>query len=239
MRERAARLAALAALLCAACFAETPTVGGETTGEPCPMGARGCMCYPNGTCDPELECDASSSMCIPQGCTPGALECACMDGTCTHPWVCEGGICLDDSEGSTGGTSTIGTDASSDAGVTSDATWGVTSVDPDSTGSSTGSTTGASACASESNCSECQACASSQGEPCAEAYAACTEIGRDCTSTVMCQEPCAFLGFSCDDCCGGVNPVTGEAADALTECRKHVCDAACPAPGAFPTCGPD
>jgi hypothetical protein len=191
------------------------------------------MCYPNGTCDPELECDPGSSMCIPQGCTPGALECACMDGTCTHPWICEGGICLDDSEGSTGGASTSGTDASSDAGVTSG---GVTSVDATSDGHDSESTTeGENPCASQTDCSSCLTCAS-QGGPCAQPYAECTSMGEKCTDPMSCQANCAFFHACDSQCCEGVDADAAQAADAVTACRMEICSAACRADLGYPGC---
>lgn len=90
---------------------ETTSTGG---GEVC-TGAAGCVCYPNDTCDAELECDAGSGRCVPHDCTAGTAGCPCIEGTCLDPLVCEAQLCVPTGVGESSGGS--GADESSgDAG---------------------------------------------------------------------------------------------------------------------------
>ncbi len=93
MKLRPGLLAIAACLgLALSCFADpvpSDTGSGET-GETCPEGSAGCPCYPNSTCDAELEC--MNGTCFDPGCDEGTEDCPCYpNGTCN-----EGLECTDD-----------------------------------------------------------------------------------------------------------------------------------------------
>jgi hypothetical protein len=234
MRTKAAWVAALTAL-CAACFADAPMVGGATTGDACSMGARGCSCYPNETCDEELECHLESALCVPQGCTPGTHHCGCLDGSCVDPWACIGGLCLDEDAGGT--SSASATDTGDDAGVTSVAGTSTDGTTDDGTETSADSTTGqVDSCASMTDCNMCLSCAS-QGGPCTQALADCMAVGERCMDVAQCQASCAFY-FDCNTECCGDDDSAVVLADAYTACRVETCSVPCRANLEYPVCSP-
>lgn len=116
-----------AVLMMAACFDPSSaggdsglTAAGTTTstgggGETC-MGAAGCDCYPNSTCDTDLECDPSGR-CVPHECTAGTAGCPCIEGACLDPLVCEAQLCVPSGAGeSSGGNDSTGGASSSGGG---------------------------------------------------------------------------------------------------------------------------
>jgi hypothetical protein len=232
MREAIGSLTALAALLIVGCFGEAPMGGtGQTTGEPCQTGAPGCACYPNGTCDVNLECEPSLSLCVPQGCTPGERDCVCVDGACADPWVCKGGICGED-ESETSSSNTSSMSSTSTSGGTSSAS------SDETTGTDGGSTdegpsdTGSHPCASMM-CGPCIMCVQQPGNPCAGEFAAC-EAEFGCLVSAKCQQDCANL-LGCSDCCAGLSQNAKERADALTACVFAACGMCNPGP--YDECG--
>mgnify|MGYP007011835334 FL=1 len=209
MRGRSGPLAVLAALLGVACFGEAPVVGGQTTGEPCPEGAQGCSCYPNGTCDGGLECEPTLALCIPTGCAPGERDCVCMNGSCAPPWVCEAGICGDGStstsattletSGSSGAESGSTSGKTTETSVSSTVADDTTTEDPSET-----EDTGENPCTTMS-CSDCLVCAAQPGHPCADEYTACQSTSG-CMLVATCQANCAFYFDCTEECCNTSQP---------------------------------
>jgi hypothetical protein len=104
-------LAAIALAALGGCFDENPMVGETTdtssTSASCERGTVGCTCFPNGTCDAGLSCDAG--ICAP-------LEPTSADGstsTTTGSTSSSGAVDSTDSTGSSTSTSSTSADSSS------------------------------------------------------------------------------------------------------------------------------
>lgn len=95
---------AIALLLATACSPNDPAAEtssttsssstGDTTGEPCPVGALGCACTPGGGCDAGLACELD--VCA-EGCALGSLGCACTEGgSCDDGLACgDDNLCVE------------------------------------------------------------------------------------------------------------------------------------------------
>jgi hypothetical protein len=232
--------AAVALLGLAACFTE-PTGdddSGATTGDMCSMGALGCACYGNQTCDAGLACDSTIARCIPDGCTPGALSCTCdPSGECDAPFSCIEGIC-----------SSAGVPPATGDDTAGDTTVGVSSTGDTTTPPVTSSTTTASDdttdvddsggvdCDVRATCADCIGCADEQPDQCADALTICGEI-TGCITIAQCLLECGLTSACFEPCCEGKTMPAIEQAFEVTQCRTDHCPMTC-GPLEFPSVCP-
>ncbi|MBC8069265.1 MAG: hypothetical protein IAG13_13095 [Deltaproteobacteria bacterium] len=224
-----------------ACFSEEPLTDsgppgsstGGTSGGECTLGALGCDCYGNATCDSMLECAMPAGVCVPAGCEPGQVHCFCDQDSCDEPLLCVAGICAapsdstGSSEASTASPDTSGGPSSSTASSTGtvDSTSDVTS-DPSTTSSESSegssSETGPAVVCDELACTECVDCAITDEQDCGPAYDTC-EATPGCPFIAVCMATCSFDGLCLDDCCDGETGAAVAAAHAVNECQTEVC----------------
>lgn len=229
------------ALLGVGCFTEpVDSTPSTTANDMCALGALGCECNDDGTCDVGLACDPSALLCIPEGCAPGEFACTCAEAdTCMGPLVCELGICMSPADepigSSTGGdamsTSAVSgaaTDAepsasSTDTGTDDDAsTDDATDTGEDTHGGDTGTVVDCDA----QPCAECQDCADIEGDECEDVHAACEQTAG-CMTVATCLQECGLYGFCFDPCCEGATAAAVTVATDLAICRSDGCASAC------------